>query len=226
MSCADPKATAVCICEILTPGPRQVPSGRNSGGTVKSCSQTSGQWAWPVGRTGLAAWFGLVAGLLEVLTKVSCTAIGRSGQLYQMSRHFFWLIPVTNLLVFLGLGLFLAFLVWVMPRFGRWLSVRGLGALTLLPSLLVAVPEVYSAAWLSWRGESRCGSLRSWMSLPRLPSVRHGQLSLSRGRGRRAGWLGLVATGSNKLAKPPAHCRRLVPPTSCWSFWTRFGLIA
>ena len=96
----------------------------------------------------VAAWFGLVAGLLEVLTKVSCTAIGRSGQLYQMSRHFFWLIPVTNLLVFLGLGLFLALLVWVMPRFGRWLSVRGLGALMLLPSVLVAVPEVYLAAWL------------------------------------------------------------------------------
>ena len=27
----------------------------------------------------LSAWFGLVAGLLEVLTKVVCTAIGRSA---------------------------------------------------------------------------------------------------------------------------------------------------
>src|SRR5579864_1160925 len=83
----------------------------------------------PWGTVALSAWFGLVAGLLEVLSKVICTVVGRSGRLYQMSRHFFWLIPVTNLLVFLGPGLLLAFFVWVSPRFGGWLSVRWMGAL-------------------------------------------------------------------------------------------------
>lgn len=100
----------------------------------------------------LSAWFGLVAGLLEVLTKVSCTMIGRFGGLYQMSRHFFWLIPLTNLLVFLSLGVFLALGVRLWPRFGGWLSIRWLGALALLPPLLVAGPEIYAAAWfiLAW----------------------------------------------------------------------------
>ena len=99
-----------------------------------------------------SAWFGLVAGLLEVLTKIVCTAVGRSGRLYQMSRHFFWLIPITNVLVFLFLGALLALVVRIWPRFGRWLGVRWLLALALLPPLLVAVPEVYAAAWfvLAW----------------------------------------------------------------------------
>ena len=106
--------------------------------------------AWEV--IALSAWFGLVAGLLEVLTKITCVVIGRFGGLYQMSRHFFWLIPITNLLVFIFLGGFLALGVRVWPRFGGWLSVRWLGALALLPSLLVAGPEIYVAAWfiLAW----------------------------------------------------------------------------
>jgi arylsulfatase A-like enzyme len=102
----------------------------------------------PSGLLALAGWFGLAAGLLEVLAKVICAAIGWHGWLYQMSRHFFWLVPVTNFLIFLILGLFLTPLVWAFPRFGRWLSVRLLGALALLPCLLVAVPQIYGAAWL------------------------------------------------------------------------------
>src|ERR1017187_970289 len=100
----------------------------------------------------LAVWCGLAAGLLEVLTKVVCTAMGRSGRLYQMSRHFFWLIPLTNILVFLVLGMFLALFVWMFPRLGRWFSPRWLGALAILPSFLVAGPEIHSVAWfvLAW----------------------------------------------------------------------------
>ncbi len=100
------------------------------------------------GFLALAAWCGLLAGLLEVLTKVVCTAAGRTGRYYQMSRHFFWLIPVTNLLVFLGLGILLAGLVWMFPRFGRWFSLRSLAAMVVLPSFLVAVPEIHPLVWL------------------------------------------------------------------------------
>jgi arylsulfatase A-like enzyme len=101
--------------------------------------------AWNV--LAAAAWFGLVAGLIEVATKVLCAAFGRFGHLYQMSRHFFWLVPVTNLLVFTFLGLLLALLAWVAPRIASWLSLRGFLALALLPPLLLALPEIHPAAW-------------------------------------------------------------------------------
>jgi len=83
---------------------------------------TRGHASWET--LALAAWCGLVAGLLEVFTKIACTAVGRTGRLYQISRHFVWLIPLTNLLVFLFLGMFLALLVWMFPRFGHWFSRR------------------------------------------------------------------------------------------------------
>ena len=43
------------------------------------------------------------------------------NQFYWMSRHFVWLIPLTNLLIVLGLGLVLALVVLVWPRGGGWL---------------------------------------------------------------------------------------------------------
>ncbi len=129
--------------------------------SVASLEARTGRRLGPRAVLALSAWFGLLAGLLEVLTKVVCAAVGRGGRLYQMSRHFVWLIPLTNLLVFLVLGVFLALLVWVWPRLGRWLSMRFLAALALLPSLLVAVPEVYASAWfvLAWGIAVWCGPL-------------------------------------------------------------------
>lgn len=104
------------------------------------------------GMIGLAAWFGLACGLLEVLAQVICTAFGVHGRLYQMSRHFVWLIPVANLLIFLLLGVVAAALVRVWPRGGRWLGVRALAATAMVPPLLVAGPEIYTLAWfaLTW----------------------------------------------------------------------------
>ena len=95
----------------------------------------------------LAAWFGLVSGLLEVLTKVVCSALGRGGRLYQMSRHFFWLIPFTNLLIFLIFGLVLAVFASKFPRAIRWFSLRWFVALAILPSFLVAGEGIYDLAW-------------------------------------------------------------------------------
>ena len=93
------------------------------------------------------AWFGLAAGFLEVLTKVVCSWVGRGGRLYQMSRHFFWLIPLTNLLIFLIFGLVLAVLAWRFPRAGRWFSLRWFVAMAILPSFLVAGEGIYDVAW-------------------------------------------------------------------------------
>jgi arylsulfatase A-like enzyme len=96
----------------------------------------------------LSAWCGLVAGLLEVGTIVLHKQVFDPNRLYGLSRHFVWLIPVTNLCVFLALGAFgcIASLVW--PRRGRWLFARGLCALALMPMVLVAFPRIYTLAWL------------------------------------------------------------------------------
>ena len=103
----------------------------------------------PRGLLAVSAWLGLASGLLEVASRVASTSVGRSGRLYQLSRHFVWLVPVTDLLIFLALGAGLALIVPVAPRFGRRLGLRGLVALALLPALMVAVPGIYAAAWLA-----------------------------------------------------------------------------
>jgi arylsulfatase A-like enzyme len=95
----------------------------------------------------LSAWCGLVAGLLEVATIVLRKQGFDPDQLYKMSRHFVWLIPLSNLCVFLILGLFGYGATRVSPRHGRWLWTRGLCAFALLPPVLVAFPRIYAAAW-------------------------------------------------------------------------------
>jgi len=53
----------------------------------------------------LSAWCGLVAGLLEVATIVVRKRLFDTNHLYGMSHHFVWLIPTTNVCVFVALGL-------------------------------------------------------------------------------------------------------------------------
>ena len=96
----------------------------------------------------LSGWCGLVAGLLEVGTIVLSKQTVDPNHLYGMSRHFVWLIPLTNLGVFLAVGLLggIASLVW--PRHGRRLVASVLCALVFLPMLLVLFPRIYGLAWL------------------------------------------------------------------------------
>jgi arylsulfatase A-like enzyme len=91
----------------------------------------------------LSIWCGLLAGLLEVATRVVARSIDPTNRLYLMSRHFVWLIPLANMLVFLGLGLLLAAATRRWPILRRWLCSRVLGALVLLPVFMVALPRVY-----------------------------------------------------------------------------------
>jgi glucan phosphoethanolaminetransferase (alkaline phosphatase superfamily) len=97
---------------------------------------------------GLSAWCGLVAGLLEVAAIVLRKRLVDPDQLYGLSRHFVWMIPLIDLGLFLALGGlgWMAARAW--PRRGRRLVGRILGALTILPALLVAFPRIYSLAWL------------------------------------------------------------------------------
>jgi arylsulfatase A-like enzyme len=96
----------------------------------------------------LTAWCGLVAGLLEVGAVLIRKQWLDPDRLYKMSRHFVWLIPLSNLCVFLTLGLLGCGVILVWPRRGRWLFARGLCALVLLPAMLVAVPQIHGLAWL------------------------------------------------------------------------------
>ena len=63
-----------------------------------------------------------------------------------MTRHFIWLTPLANLLVFFGLGLLLALVTRLRPRMGGWLSPRLLCALAVRPAFLVAFPQVFGDA--------------------------------------------------------------------------------
>jgi arylsulfatase A-like enzyme len=96
----------------------------------------------------LSAWCGLAAGLLEVAARVSCRTLGATNRLYQMSHHFVWLTPLSNLLLFLVLGLFLAGTTKLWPRRGGFASPRLIATLAILPPLLVCGPQIYSEAWL------------------------------------------------------------------------------
>ncbi len=102
----------------------------------------------PFSILGLSAWCGVVSGLLEVGTIVLRKHTFDSSRLYGMSRHFLWLIPITNLCLFLVLGIVLCLIALVRPRRGRWLAARLLCALLFLPSVLIAVPQIYGLAWL------------------------------------------------------------------------------
>jgi arylsulfatase A-like enzyme len=97
----------------------------------------------------LSAWCGLVSGWLEVGTIVLRKRTVDLNHLYGMSREFVWLIPTTNLVVFLAMGIVLWVVVRVWPCRGDWLAAQLLCTLTLLPAALVAFPRIYGLAWLA-----------------------------------------------------------------------------
>jgi arylsulfatase A-like enzyme len=95
----------------------------------------------------LSAWCGLASGWLEVTTRILGKSLIGTNRLYMMSRHFVWLVPVANLLLFTAVGLVLALMTKLAPRPGDWLSRRLLCALVILTVFLVAVPEICPWAW-------------------------------------------------------------------------------
>src|SRR5271157_148959 len=96
----------------------------------------------------LACWLGLAAGLLEVGVNVLRRHVPGNDGFYRMSRHFVWLIPLTYCLLFVVLGIGLTVLCRLWPVSGKRLTFRILGTLTLLPALMVGLPQIYPVAWL------------------------------------------------------------------------------
>ncbi len=118
---------------------------------------------------------GLAGGLLEVGMKVLCRSIDSTYRLYMMSRHFVWLAPLANLLLFSSLGLLLALATKFWPRWGGWLSLRVIGFWAVLPVLMIVSPRIYTYGWvilamgiaslLALQLERRAALLRRWLIL-------------------------------------------------------------
>jgi arylsulfatase A-like enzyme len=96
----------------------------------------------------LSLWCGLAAGLLEVAARVLSRSVDTPYRLYNLSRHFVWLVPISDLLLFSAIGVFLAVAAKCWPRPGSWLSPRILCAFAVLPMLMVAGPNIFTEAWL------------------------------------------------------------------------------
>ena len=96
----------------------------------------------------LSTWCGLAAGELEVIASFLYIRFSSADRMYLMSRHFVWLVPLINLCLFLGVGLFLSGATRFWPRQAAWMSPRLIGAFAILPTLLVAGHRVYFEAWL------------------------------------------------------------------------------
>ena len=96
----------------------------------------------------LSAWCGLAGGLLEVGARVLCRWIDPTNRLYGLSRHYVWLAPLSTLLFFSAVGLFLALATKVWPRRGAWFCTRFICFWAVLPVLIVAGPRIYPAAWV------------------------------------------------------------------------------
>ena len=94
----------------------------------------------------LSAWCGLAGGLLEVGTRVVCKIIP-GHRMYGMSRHFLWMAPLSNLLLFAGAGSLLALATKFWPRPGGWLFSRMVCFSAVLPALFVMSPTIYPWAW-------------------------------------------------------------------------------
>jgi arylsulfatase A-like enzyme len=94
----------------------------------------------------VSVWCGLVSGLLEVGITILRKRALDSNHLYWMSRHFLWLVPLANLLIFLGVGVLIGLAIRWGGRRGRWLAPRLLCTMAWLPPLWTAFPRIYGPA--------------------------------------------------------------------------------
>ncbi len=98
----------------------------------------------------LSIWLGLVTGLLELGLVYARNHVSGWSALsaLQISRHFPWMIPLANLVLFLGWGLVVVLLGRVWTRFGGQPSVFLLSFPACLAPLLV-FPGLYKIAYIA-----------------------------------------------------------------------------
>jgi arylsulfatase A-like enzyme len=107
--------------------------------------QTARSVVGPCGVLLLSVWCGLATGVLEVGAIILKTHLG-TDRILHFTRHFVWMIPLADLILLSGLGAVLALLTKIWTRWGGWLSVRALFALTFVPALLVLFPALHPGA--------------------------------------------------------------------------------
>ena len=95
----------------------------------------------------LSAWCGLATGELEVAVRVVPRAFNSTNRLYMMTRHFVWLVPLINLVLFVAIGVVLVLTTRLWPRRAGWLGPRLIIALAILPLLALAGRQIYIEAW-------------------------------------------------------------------------------
>ena len=96
----------------------------------------------------VSIWCGLAAGELEIAARIIPRAVSSTPQLFMMTRHFIWLVPLVNLSLFFGLGLVLVVAMRLWPRRATWWTPRLLVAAAILPVLVLAGRRIYLEAWL------------------------------------------------------------------------------
>jgi len=96
----------------------------------------------------LAAWCGLAAGELEVAARIVYRALNSTQRLYLMTRHFVWLVPLLNLVLFLGLGALLVLATRLWPRRAGWWGSRLIIVLAVFPAAIEAGRRIYPEALL------------------------------------------------------------------------------
>lgn len=103
--------------------------------------------ATPLAVARLALLFGLLTGALELTQWLLRNAVsgGVSLGTFQMSRHFFWMIPASNLAIFGASGAVLGLAAWLGPRWAGRLTLWAMGFLCGL-ALLLTVPGLYAFA--------------------------------------------------------------------------------
>ena len=102
----------------------------------------------PVDVLILSVSCGLAAGELEVGGRVAAKTFSSTNQLFLMTRHFVWLVPLVDLLMFLGFGILLATSTRLWPRVGGWLSPRLILTWAVLPVLVEVGRQIHIEAWL------------------------------------------------------------------------------
>jgi len=103
--------------------------------------------ATPMGVARLALLFGLLTGALELTQWLVRNAVsgGVSLGTFQMSRHFFWMIPASNLAIFAAIGAVLALAARLLPRGALRVALWSMGFLCGL-ALLLTIPGLYAFA--------------------------------------------------------------------------------
>lgn len=108
---------------------------------------SEGRATGPMGVARLALLFGLLTGALELTQWLVRNRLSGGGALgtFQMSRHFYWMIPASNLVIFGAIGIVLGLVAWLRPAWAGKATLWAMGFLCGL-ALLLTIPGFYAYA--------------------------------------------------------------------------------